>query len=475
MKISVPLIEKFLRENRLEYTILGDAPKNEISNFGIDSRKISENEIFVAIKTDNRDGHAFVENARSRGAAATLVDVPVASKIPQIVVPAGALFALQKLALSWRKTLSGTVVGVTGSVGKTSTKDLLFSIFSRVARARKTFANLNNTLGVPMTILGADSEEKFLVVEAGMSVRGELAASAKMIFPDVALVTNVAAAHLEGLGNLENIAAEKAEIAKNLAPFGSAIFPAELLKFEAFASLKCALKIAARSASEAAFAEKILRERGNENFEILRCEISENSSGGFEIEIDSKNEKSRFRVPVASRGLAENSALAAIAAKICGVPEAEIFAALSEWKPSKNRGEIRVDSRERRFFVDCYNASPASILDSAAAFSREMKNSRNRLFVLGGVNELGNDSERLHFEVGEKLRLVPATDFLAVFGGNSRFYAEGAAKAAFPRERIFVFSEIEELRNFVEKFDGDIFVKGSRGFALERILPSEIS
>ena len=447
----------------------GSGVPGEISGATIDSRKILSGEIFIAIKTEIRDGHDFLEAARERGAAGALVSrfVPEIA-LPQLVV-ADVLEALRRVARAWRECVSGTVVGVTGSVGKTSTKDLLKKIFSASAPTHATYANLNNTLGVPLTILGARVVEN-LVVEAGMSVPGELDCSAQMIFPDIALVTNVKPAHLEGLGSMENIAREKSALARCVAENGLAIFPADLLRYEAFRALSCRRIVVSFCAEDFALA----RDSGAE---IVRAEISE-LADGFSLTLSGCD--SAFALPGFSRGLAENSALAVCAARAAGIEEDSVRGSLARWRPSANRGEWRdfPDGSGRKIFVDCYNASPASMLDSVRAFvrrERELGNARNvcaqKLFVLGGMGELGADSGKFHFEVGANLPLDFASDTLALFGGDAEQTGAGAISKGFPRERVFVFGDVERLREFVAAFPGDVMVKGSRAFALERVVP----
>lgn len=436
----------------------------EIGGAQIDTRKIGRGEIFVALKTENRDGHAFLGAARERGASGALVSrfVPEFAAFPQLVVPDTAA-ALRRVAAAHRaEHCRGcvTVFGVTGSVGKTSTKDLLAAICGNAAPTLATAGNLNNLLGVPMTLLKIDPRvHRFAVVEAGMSVPGEMAALAAMIRPDVALVTNVCPAHLEGLGSLENIAREKSALAAALAPGGKAFFYEELLRFEAFRALAAGTVCAAQKPA--------LRERAD----------------GFEIAIRRAAGTETFFVKNASRGLAENAALAVLATEKF-VPAEAIRRALAERKPSANRGEIRrrifpensagaEQGTEWKVFADCYNASPASMADSAAFFARRFPAGADapRLFVLGGMGELGVDSAALHFGVGEKLPLDASADFLALFGGNAAQIGEGAAARGFPRERIRVFSEIADLRAFIAAFRGNVMVKGSRAFALERAVP----
>lgn len=422
----------------------GNAPE-KIAGAAIDSRKIAAGEIFVAIKTENRDGHDFLAAAQERGAAGALVSrfVPETA-LPQLVVP-DTVAALQKIAAAHRRENCRRVVvfGVTGSVGKTSTKDLLARILSRAGKVLATEGNLNNTLGVPLTLLRiAPAVHGFAVVEAGISVPGEMEILAEMIRPDVAVVTCIAPAHLEGFGSLENIARAKSGLCRAIAASGKSVFGEELLRFCAFREL----------AADAVPVRAEVRERAD----------------GFEIGVFGETFFSRG----VSRGLAANAALA-IRAAADFVSKEKIQEALDEWKPSVNRGEVRERADGGKIFVDCYNASPASMLDSADAFAKRFPASAGtpRLFVLGGMGELGADSEKLHFRVGENLPLDAGTDTLALFGGNAAAIGEGATANGFPRERVRVFGDIAALRDFVAAFRGNVMVKGSRAFALERAIP----
>lgn len=436
-------------EDELGAKWIGDVPA-EIRGAAIDSRKIGRGEIFVAIKTETRDGHDFLTAARERGAAGALVSryVPEATGLPQIVVP-DTIFALQKIAAAHRaKNCANTVVfGITGSVGKTSTKDLLARVLSEAAPTLATEGNLNNTLGVPMTLLKIDSAvHRFAVVEAGMSVPGEMKTLAAMISPDFSIVTNVRPAHLEGLGSMENIAREKSEFAA--ATRSTAFFYRELLNYSAFSALA---KGKVRCAEPS-----------------LLSEIA----GNFEIKISAENDGGNAKVfclKNVSRGLAGNAVLVVLAAQKF-VSAENIAHALALWKPSAKRGELRERGNGWKIFIDCYNASPASMLDSAENFVRIFSAKEPRLFVLGGMGELGERSASLHFSVGEKLP-IEETDTLALFGGNAAAIGEGAVSRGFPRERVFVFDDIAELKKFIENFRGNVMLKGSRAFALERALP----
>lgn len=458
----------------------GNVP-GKISGAAIDTRKILPGEIFVAIKTANRDGHDFLATARERGAAGALVSrfVPEVA-LPQIVVP-DTVAALQKLAKAHRLEnfrVGKTVIGVTGSVGKTSTKDLLTQIFSQGAPTLATEKNLNNTLGVPLTLLKIDPEiHRFAVIEAGMSVPGELAVSAEMIFPDIALITNVKPAHLEGLGTMENIAREKASLAADVHD-GSVIFNADLLQYESFRKVEAAVaNVPVRTPEEASLADAW--KQGSEIrisyfADCMRCEILDAEDNVFYLKLREAEEREEtvFVVCNVSRGLAENAVLAICAALREGISPEKIQAALDAWKPSANRGEVRERADGGKIFVDCYNASPASMLDSAESFAKRFPANTGtpRLFVLGGMGELGAQSEALHFGVGEKLPLCAETDFLALFGGNAAQIGQGAISHGFPQERVRVFDDIAALREFISAFRGNVMLKGSRAFALERAI-----
>lgn len=420
-----------------------------IRGAAIDSRKILAGEIFVAIKTESRDGHDFLAAARDRGAAGALVSRFVPDvEIPQLVV-ADTVAALQKIAAAHRRKNCANVVvfGVTGSVGKTSTKDMLARVLAEAAPTLATEGNLNNTLGVPMTLLKIDpAVHRFAVVEAGMNVPGEMEKLAAMIAPDVALVTNVRPAHLEGLGSMENIAREKSALAS--AARVAACFYEELLRYDAFRAIP------------------------SEKIRIADPAFFEADGDGFAFGISRGKNVAAFHLKNVSRGIALDAALVARAVENF-VSDDAVARAFAAWRPSANRGEIhsRADGRGK-IFVDCYNASPASMSDSAENFVRIFSSEKSpRLFVLGGMGELGVESAALHFGVGEKLPLNAATDTLALFGGDARAIGDGAISRGFPRERVFVFDDIAALKNFVEGFVGNVMIKGSRAFALERAVP----
>lgn len=425
-----------------------------VTGFGTDTRALGAGDAFVALRTDRRDGHDFLPDARARGAACALVSRPVADPLPQLVV-ADAAAALRAAAGAWRRRFPGPVVGVTGSVGKTSTKDLLGALLGPAAFV--TEANLNNLLGVPLMLLRLEpTRHRYAVIEAGMSVPGELGVSAAILRPDVAIVTAVAAVHLEGVGSLAGVAREKATLVGALAEGGRAILPAALLAWPDFAAHadRC---VAVRFVGEPAPAVRPAR--------LVEASLGE-EAGRRVLRLDGES----FPLGPVSDGLARNAALAILAAREVGADLAALRAALVAWSPPVGRGSVHADGA-RTFYVDCYNSSPAALLDAARCFDRLSAAARPRLWVLGGMAELGADSAALHRGCGAELP-VRADDAVVAFGGDAAQLLAGLPVGPGPRVAA---GTLDDVRAAIAAHAGFVFVKGSRSFALERALPTTLA
>lgn len=444
----------------------GAAAPAAVNGFSNDTRALLPGNCFVALRTGQRDGHDFLEAAARAGAVAALVARPVpSSPLPQLVVD-DTLAALQRIARAWRENYTAPVIGVTGSVGKTSTKDMLGAMLGAAGFA--TRANLNNLLGVPLMLLGVDPARHTAgaVIEAGMSEPGELERAASIIQPDIAVITNVQPAHLAGLGSLEAIAREKSALARRVRAGGAAIFPVSCLEHAAFREL-------AVPAIPVAFPGETLPADGRHE-RIFRIEFLDTPSGRRIRLRDGTGVVGELDFPESTRGMACNAALAAVAALRAGLSVDRIQAALAGWEPSARRGEVR-EYAGRLFYIDCYNASPASVVDAAEAFDRRTRNAGGgRLFVLAGMNELGPVSAALHEQVGRQLPLR-AGDTLVLFGGDSAAIGAGALAAGFPAASVRALADIDAVRAAVENFTGPVLLKGSRSYALERALPGALN
>jgi UDP-N-acetylmuramoyl-tripeptide--D-alanyl-D-alanine ligase len=396
-----------------------------VTGFGTDTRALGAGDAFVALRTDRRDGHDFLPDARARGAACALVSRPVADPLPQL------------------------------GVGKTSTKDLLGALLGPTAFV--TEANLNNLLGVPLMLLRLEpTRHRYAVIEAGMSVPGELGVSAAILRPDVAIVTAVAAVHLEGVGSLAGVAREKATLVGALAEGGRAILPAALLAWPDFAAHadRC---VAVRFVGEPAPAVRPAR--------LVEASLGE-EAGRRVLRLDGES----FPLGPVSDGLARNAALAILAARAVGADLAALRAALVAWSPPVGRGSVHADGA-RTFYVDCYNSSPAALLDAARCFDRLSAAARPRLWVLGGMAELGADSAALHRGCGAELP-VRADDAVVAFGGDAAQLLAGLPVGPGPRVAA---GTLDDVRAAIAAHAGFVFVKGSRSFALERALPTTLA
>jgi UDP-N-acetylmuramoyl-tripeptide--D-alanyl-D-alanine ligase len=433
-------------------------PAGPCTGWAIDTRTLRPGEGFAALATGRRDGHEFLAEAARRGAAAAMVSRPAAeTALPQLAV-ADTLAALQALARAHRGRFAGRVVAVTGSAGKTSTKDLLAVLLGDEGRVAATEGNLNNHIGVPLTLLRLDGgRHDFAVVEAGISERGEMDVIAALASPDAALVTTVAPAHLEGLGTVEGVAAEKARLAAHLRPGGFVVLPAACASFRAFRELE-APGFAAVAAGQAAEAARGLRPVP---FTI------EHAGEATRIGVAWGGRVEAFALRRATPGMASNAVLAVIAGLALGVEPGAMRARIGRWRPAALRGEVR-RSGKRTVYLDCYNANPASMADALEGFLAVAPEGAPRLYVVGCMEELGAAAAALHRAAGERWPLR-AQDQLIVFGAHAADLAAGAAAAA-PGARIVVEPGRDEAAAMVRGFEGAVFVKGSRRHALEDLL-----
>ena len=432
-------------------------PERSLTGFTQDTRTLQAGDVFVALRTERRDGHAFLAEARAKGAAAALVArADAAEPLPQLVV-ADPLLALQAAAREHRRRFRGPVIGVSGSAGKTSTKNLLAQLLGGEPRVLATRGNLNNHLGVPLTLLRLDPQEHaYAVVEAGISGPGDMPPLAAMIEPDLAIITMVGPAHLEALGSLDGVAREKAELPRAARV---AVFPDDCRQYAAFRDLTVSTLRAEQVEDPAALREAIGAERA-------RYVLTQR---GAETELRlSAAPDTPFTMGLVSDGLARNTVLALLVALRLGLPVDSLRRRLAEWRSGDLRAEVRRDG-DRLVYVDCYNANPASMADALDAFVRVAPAAAARFLVLGAMEELGVEAERHHRELGRRLPLRPG-DLCCFVGGHGEAVRAGAADAGVDPERIELVADAARLAPRLAAFHGAIFIKGSRRHALERAL-----
>lgn len=446
-------------------------PPDSVSGFCIDTRILKSGELFVALRSGARDGHDYLYAAEAAGAAGALVErFRPDSTLPQLVVK-DTLRAFQRMAREHRRQFAGKVVAVTGSCGKTSTKDLLAHLLG-LERTHRTEGNFNNHLGVPLTLLGLDAtKHEVAVIEAGINRRGEMADLGAMIEPDAVVITGVAAAHLEALGNLAGVAREKHGLLKFVKTGGFAVWPASCLEFAAFLDLDPSpLRTFVVGDVETEWSAHDL----SSSYTLTKCEtemIPAGTGGGCRIRLWQLPFPVELVVetPKISEGMQSNVALALTLASALGVEAETLRERLQSWQPSASRGELRT-VRDRTYYIDCYNANPASMRDSLRHF-QNLFPEPPRCFILGGMKELGEGSAALHRETGASLGLAPS-DFAILVGEEASAYAEGLTSSGTPPERFCVVGSERAATDALRHTAGPVFLKGSRAYHLESLIPA---
>ncbi len=428
---------------------INSIPSRPVSGFCYDTRKLDTGDLFVAIETDRRDGHDFLEEAARRGASGALVHREIEGvALPQLRV-SDTLAAFRMMARSYRRSWDATVIGLTGSCGKTTTKELLLQALGREPAAQGTSGNLNNLIGVPLSILSIDKSScRFAVIEAGISEPGEMERLASVIEPDWVVFTAIGPAHLEGLGSLEGIAEEKGKLASgptvNRVVMGESCVPFKALLFDGDAEI-----VAEEGAFEGALEYRLDRTGSRMRLEFL-------SSGG------------EFCIQGTGKGLASNAALAILVARELGVSNEAISERLARWSPGGMRGEWK-EFGNANVYVDCYNANPLSMLDAIESFSATAEPDRPRLYVIGSMEELGEASDDWHERVGAALRLQ-SEDKVALIGNGAERMRAGVESAGGDVGVVVIVSEAGELESQLSGFSGNVFLKGSRRYRLEEAL-----
>ncbi|MFP4673026.1 MAG: UDP-N-acetylmuramoyl-tripeptide--D-alanyl-D-alanine ligase [Opitutales bacterium] len=432
-----------------------------IEGFHFDTRVLEPGGCFLAVRGEDRDGHEFLPQAAAAGAAAAIVERGQPDLgLPQLVVP-DTLVAMAAIGRAVRDAFPGPVVGITGSCGKTSTREILKHLLD-ADRTHASPENWNNRIGAPMTLFGLDPDRfSFGVMEAGINQPGEMEALGAAIHADHVLLTHIGPAHLEALGSEEKVAEEKMQLLRHASANASLFAPAALLRYSAVRACAARAIFLAEAGEEipAADAARIVRYR------LER--VDEENKWDLWLEDDAKES---FPLYTASRGIARNAALALVVARELGVPEAELVERLAACRPSERRGEI-IRHEGRFFYIDCYNANPASMRDALDAFERSAPAGAPRCYVIGAMDELGDSAEPWHREVTAEMAARPDDWLLAVGPRHlTTAYLEGARQAGFAEERLAAGESVERFHALVRNFEGAVFLKGSRSYALEKLL-----
>ncbi|MDL2287214.1 UDP-N-acetylmuramoyl-tripeptide--D-alanyl-D-alanine ligase [Eubacteriales bacterium OttesenSCG-928-G02] len=397
-------ISLFEAARAMNGTLYGEAEKN-IEYVFIDSRDgENKNGLFFALKGDRIDGHIFVAEILSKGHFAVVSDKEYFKE--NTILVENTKRALGLLAAYYRKKIIPNVkiIAVTGSVGKTTTKDMIYSVLSSEYKTYGTKGNRNSLTGVPLSIMDIDNSYSFAVLEAGMSESGEIAILSEMIKPDIAVITTIGTSHIEAFGSIESIAKEKFSIVKGLKQNGNLIISKDNKYIQntaiTFQKIYCGF---------------------TDEADCSASKITEDQYGSsFKLTYNQK--QSDIKLQLLGKHNIQNAMYAYVAGNICGVSEENIIKSLYNFIPSGNRQKIYIE-KDIRIIADCYNASPESM---EAALNVLSSFQGKKIAVLGDMLELGDQAEELHKNVARKA--AAAADELIFIGDNAELYKNTANK-----------------------------------------------
>jgi UDP-N-acetylmuramoyl-tripeptide--D-alanyl-D-alanine ligase len=417
----------------------------KVTGWSVDTRTQKPGDIYFALRGPNFDGHAFVGAAREKGAAAVVVERVVEGHgTTETLVVDDTLCALQKLGEWARSTWGGSVVGVTGSAGKTTTKDAIAHLLATEMPVGKTIGNLNNHVGVPLSILRLPDDSRAAVLEMGMNHSGEIARLAEIARPEIGVVTNVGYAHVEFFNSIDGVAAAKRELIEALPPSGVAILNADDERVASFRQWHSGRSITFGFSGGA----------------DVRAESVEFAAGGTRFRALGED----YETPLTGRHSVSNLLAALAVAQVFGIAPSRLHDAVRTFAAPNMRGE-KLDVRGVTVWNDCYNSNPEaaqSMLDVLLAAPAAA-----RIAVLGEMLELGHAAEELHRRVG-RYAAERGLDLLIGVRGSARWMVEEALAAGAKAEFFEDPAEAGEFVRGVARPGDAILFKGSRGVRVER-------
>jgi UDP-N-acetylmuramoyl-tripeptide--D-alanyl-D-alanine ligase len=441
--------------------ISGD-PGNYITGVKHDSRECGEGDMFVAIVGDNLNGHNYVPQVLESGC--TTIMVSEDGNWLDAALEAGAniirvddtVYALGELASYYLDTLNVKKVAVTGSVGKTSVRDMIYYVLCEKYNCGRNMKNFNNFIGVPLSIFQFDSSTEAVVLEMGMDKRGEIDRLAEIIKPNIAVITNIGMAHIENLGSRHGIFEAKMEVAGHLATCndgdGTLVFADDG-------------DMLTRETTKGDYKQVTIGYNGKSDYIISA--VDEQGLKGIQFSLEHLQESSNIFVPVPGKHNAVNGSLAIAVGNLLGVTVEEACRGLSKVRLTGSRLK-RIDGDKVCVIDDTYNANPDS-MKSALKILESSNEGARKVAVLGDMFELGSESSRQHFGVGVFARGLDIDLLIAIGDEATRIY-EGATGGQFPTAHFNTKEEFFEVINqYIQ--DGDlVLVKGSRGMRMERVV-----
>jgi len=441
----------------------GNAQEIRFEGIGIDSRRITERDLFVAIRGETHDGHRFAEDVVARGVRGLVLQTDKFNRLPiEAWIRQGAVViavddttrALGDLARFHRRRNPAAITAITGSNGKTTTRQMTASVLGQQYAVLSNRKNFNNNIGVPLTLFELAPDHQWAVVELGMNHPGEIRELAGICLPDMGVITNVGPAHLEGVGSIEGVQRAKGELLEKLPAGGTAILNVDDSRVSA---------LAAAAPCEVLF-------YGRSDPASVRADRIELNAAGSRFRLNLPDSRVTVELHVAGMFNVLNALAAAAVGWKAGLPPEKIRLGLKNFSPAAGRIQILETRKGIRIIDDTYNANPAS-MEAALETLQRVRGDARGFFVMGDMLELGPRSAALHASVGEAAARTHVAGLLAA-GNFASQAAAGALKGGMPSQAVFTGSReeiLEKLKTTLQEGDW-VLVKGSRGMAMERVV-----
>ena len=419
----------------------------EISSVTIDSRKCEKDCLFAALKGENSDGHDYIKKALDMGAACCLAEHPPAERSSVVVVPSVA-DALKTLAAYYRALFHIPVIGITGSVGKTTTKEMLAAVLAQRFNVHKTKGNLNNELGVPLTLFGLDDSHEAAVIEMGISEFGEMTRLTNMVRPDMAVITTIGQAHLEVLGSRQGVFKAKSEILKGMSESGKLFINGDddLLK-----TIECRQQIVCYGLGE--------------NCEVRAYNIDMPGTSGTLCDVSLRGEEIHIEIGAFGRHMVYAALAACAVADKLGLTGSEIARGIKNYADVGSRSDV-IETGYCRIIDGSYNANPTSTVSALQSLTGI---DGRCIAILGDMRELGDDSYKLHIQTGRQAQGA-GLELLIACGNDAMGIYEGAGQMV--NKRLYFKTKealLTELPLLIHRGD-TVLVKASRSMEFEDIV-----
>jgi len=443
--------------------LLSGTSTHSFSGISIDSRNISTNDLFIAIKGQTHDGHNFVREVIDFGINGIIIDKDKAGVFPIARWNSAGVIciavddttrALGDLAGFHRRRSEASVIAITGSNGKTTTKDMAAAVISRAFHVLATSGNFNNEIGVPLTLFNLEPDHQWAVLELGTNSPGEIRSLAEICLPDIGVITNIGQAHLEGLGSLDGVMHAKAELLEKIKPDGTAVLNADDERV---------MKVAKNALGETIFF-------GMSEQATIRANSIVEKEFGISFNLLFPTETVSVDLHIHGDFMVSNALAASAVGHLAGLSARDIQAGLEAFRPTPGRMNVLQTTKGIHVVDDSYNANPGS-MEAALITLKALRGRQRGFFVAGDMFELGADTEFLHKKIGSKAAKSDIARLYAT-GKHANAVASGAMEANMKSRDIFIGTKEEIFMDLAECLQkGDwVLVKGSRAMDMEQII-----